>query len=57
VKIQSYKSGKLGQVEFDEAPFGEKVLHRTLKEAVVMFARNQRQGTVYTRGRDDVAGS
>ena len=57
MKIQSYKSGKLGQVEFDEAPFGEKVLHRTLKEAVVMFARNQRQGTVYTRGRDDVAGS
>jgi len=57
VKIQSYKSGKLGQVEFDAAPFGEKVRHRLLKEAVVMHARNQRQGTVYTRGRDDVAGS
>jgi large subunit ribosomal protein L4 len=57
VKIQSYKSGKLGQVEFDDSPFGGRVLHRTLKEAVVMHQRNQRQGTVYTRGRDDVAGS
>ncbi len=57
MKIQSYKAGKLGQVEFDAAPFGERVLHRTLKEAVVMFQRNQRQGTLSTRGRDDVAGS
>jgi len=57
VKIQSYKSGKLGQAEFDPAPFGERVLHRTLKEAVIMHQRNQRQGTLSTRGRDDVAGS
>jgi large subunit ribosomal protein L4 len=57
VKIQSYKAGKLGQTEFDAAPFGGRVLHRTLKEAVVMHQRNQRQGTVYTRGREEVAGS
>jgi len=57
VKIQSYKGGKLGQSEFDAAPFGGRVLHRTLKEAVIMHERNQRQGTVYTRGREAVAGS
>jgi large subunit ribosomal protein L4 len=57
VKIQSYKAGKLGHTEFDAAPFGGRVLHRTLKEAVVMHQRNQRQGTVYTRGREEVAGS
>ncbi len=57
MKIQSYKAGKLGQSEFDAAPFGGRVLHRTLKEAVIMHERNQRQGTVYTRGREEVAGS
>jgi large subunit ribosomal protein L4 len=57
VKIQSYKAGKLGQVDFDEAPFGGRVLHRTLKEAVIMHQRNQRQGTVSTKGRSEVAGS
>jgi large subunit ribosomal protein L4 len=57
VKIQSYKAGKLGQSEFDEAPFGGRVLHRHLKQAVIMHERNQRQGTVYTRGREEVAGS
>ena len=57
MKIQSYKAGKLGHTEFDAAPFGGRVLHRTLKEAVVMHQRNQRQGTVYTRGREEVAGS
>jgi len=57
VKIKSYKAGKLGQVDFDPAPFGERVLHRTLKDAVVMYQRNQRQGTLSTKGRDAVAGS
>jgi large subunit ribosomal protein L4 len=57
VKIQSYKSGKLGQTEFDGAPFGGKVRHRLLKESVVTHQRNQRQGNAHTRGRDDIAGS
>ena len=57
MKIKSYRAGKPGQVEFDAAPFGEKVLHRTLKDAVVMWARNQRQGTLNTRGRAEVMGS
>ena len=57
MKIQSYKSGKVGQLEFDPTPFGEKVLYRTLKDAVVMYQANQRQGTVKTKGRSEVAGS
>jgi large subunit ribosomal protein L4 len=57
VKVKSYKSGKLSNVELDTAPFGEKVLYRTLKDAVVMFQANQRQGNTQTKGRSDVAGS
>jgi large subunit ribosomal protein L4 len=57
VKIQNYKAGKLGHVEFDAAPFGEKVLYRTLKDALVVHQRNQRQGTLSTKGRSEVAGS
>jgi len=57
MKVKTYKSGSLGSVEFDEKPFGDKILYRTLKDAVVMYQANQRQGTVKTRGRDEVAGS
>ena len=57
MKIQNYKAGKLGHVEFDAAPFGEKVLYRTLKDALVVHQRNQRQGTLSTKGRSEVAGS
>ncbi|MFN0241323.1 MAG: 50S ribosomal protein L4 [Planctomycetota bacterium] len=57
MKLQSYKGGKMGEVEIDAAPFGDKVLYRTLKDAVVMFEANQRQGTLNTKGRAEVAGS
>lgn len=57
MQVKSYKSGSVGKVEIDERPFGEKVLFRTLKDAVVMFQANQRQGTVKTKGRSEVAGS
>ena len=57
MKVKSYKSGSVGQVEFDEKPFGEKVLYRTLKDAVVMFQANQRQGTVKTKTRGEVTGT
>lgn len=57
MQIKSYKSGSHGRVEVDEAPFGGKVLYRTLKDAIVMHLANQRQGTVNTRGRSQVAGS
>jgi large subunit ribosomal protein L4 len=57
MKVRNYKSGKVGEVEFDSAPFGDKVLYRTLKDAAVMFQANQRQGTLSTKGRSEVAGS
>ncbi|MCZ6598843.1 MAG: 50S ribosomal protein L4 [Planctomycetota bacterium] len=57
MKLQSYKAGTVGKVEFDEAPFGGKVLYRTLKDAVVMYQANQRQGTVKTKTRSEVKGS
>jgi large subunit ribosomal protein L4 len=57
MKVKNYKAGKMGEVELDSAPFGDKVLYRTLKDAVVMFQANQRQGTVKTKGRSEVAGS
>ena len=57
MQVKSYKAGALGEVEFDETPFGGKVLYRTLKEAVLMYQANQRQGTVKTKGRSEVKGS
>ena len=57
MQVKSYKAGTVGQVEFDESAFGEKVLYRTLKDAVVMYHANKRQGTVKTKGRSEVKGS
>lgn len=57
MQVKSYKAGSLGQVDIDEAPFGDKVLYRTLKDAVVMHQANQRQGTVKTKGRSEVSGT
>lgn len=55
MKVKSYKGGKLGSTELDSKPFGEKVLWRTLKDAVDMYTANKRQGTVKTKGRSEVA--
>lgn len=57
MKVQSYDAGKVGSAEFDTAPFGEKVLYRTLKDAVVMYHANQRQGTAKVKTRAEVHGS
>jgi len=57
MKVKSYKAGSVGEVELDVAPFGERVLYRTLKDAVVMHMANQRQGTASTRGRSEVKGT
>jgi large subunit ribosomal protein L4 len=57
MKVKSYKAGNVGEVEFDTSAFGEKVLYRTLKEAVLSHLANQRQGNASTRGRAEVAGS
>ena len=57
MKLQSWKAGRVGEVEYDVTPFGGRVLYRTLKDAVVMYQANKRQGTVQTKGRSFVAGS
>jgi large subunit ribosomal protein L4 len=62
MQVKSYKAGSFGEVEVDESTFfdktdRERVLYRTLKDAVVMYETNQRQGTVNTRGRSEVSGS
>lgn len=62
MQVKSYKAGSVGEVQFDERPFHDKkgkerVLYRTLKDAVVMFQANQRLGTASTRGRSQVRGS
>ena len=57
MQVKSYKAGSVGEVEVEAGPFGDKVLYRTLKDAVVMFQANQRQGTVKTKGRSEVKGT
>ncbi len=48
---------EVAKMTVDEAKLGGQVRPRLLKQAVVMFQANRRQGTVATRGRGDVAGS
>jgi large subunit ribosomal protein L4 len=57
MQVRVYKQGKLTEGQVDQAPFGDKVLYRTLREAVLSYQANQRQGTLSTKGRSDVAGS
>jgi large subunit ribosomal protein L4 len=57
MKVQSYDAGKVGNAEFDTAQFGTKVRFRTLKDAVVMYHANQRQGTAKVKTRAEVHGS
>jgi large subunit ribosomal protein L4 len=57
MQLKHYKSGSVGKADFDASAFGDKILYRTLKDAVYMYQANQRLGTVNTRGRDQVAGS
>ena len=57
MQVKSYKSGTMGVVDFDATGLGEKVLYRTLKDAVVMHQANQRQGTAKVKGRSEVKGS
>lgn len=57
MQVKSYKAGSVGQVEVDESPFGDKILYRTLKDAVVMHMANQRQGNACTKGRSEVRGT
>jgi len=56
VKVKHYSAGKVSTKDVDEAQFGTRILARTLKDAVVMYEANVRQGTVKTRTRSEVRG-
>ena len=52
------KTGKeVGQYEIDTTELAEKITRQLLHDAVVMYQANQRQGSVKTKSRSDVAGS
>ena len=57
VEIVAYNKSddKLSKVEVDESLFGEKVKKRLLKEAVLMYEANLRQGTHSTLTRAEVS--
>lgn len=57
MQVKSYKAGSVGEVEVETASFGDQVLYRTLKDAVVMHQANQRQGNASTKGRSEVKGT
>jgi large subunit ribosomal protein L4 len=58
MKVQVHMPKKpLAAVDIDASAFGDKVLYRTLKDAVVMFQANQRQGNAKTKERGEVQGS
>lgn len=56
VEVKSYTGGSLSTKEVDISGYGERVLGRTLKDAVVMYEANARQGTAKSKTRSEVAG-
>jgi large subunit ribosomal protein L4 len=59
IELPIYNSAgqQTGSVSVDESTFGGVVRRRLLKQAVVMYHANKRQGTVQTRSRGMVEGS
>lgn len=55
MQLKVYGKSNAAARDYDPSAFGEAVLYRTLKDAVVMFQANQRQGTVKTKIRSEVA--
>jgi large subunit ribosomal protein L4 len=56
-EVKTYSAdGSVGQTHVDLALFGDKVLGRTLKDAVVMYEANFRAGTAKAKTRGEVAG-
>ncbi|MFK7741942.1 MAG: 50S ribosomal protein L4 [Planctomycetota bacterium] len=56
VEVKVFKGGSVATQSVDAGAFGTKVLGRTLKDAVVMYEANQRQGTVKAKTRSMVRG-
>src|SRR3954469_14641585 len=57
VPIFNQAGDKVGSMQVDEAKLGGEVRKNLLKQALVMYHANQRQGTVRTLARGEVAGS
>ncbi len=57
VPIYNQSGEKVESLQVDEAKFGGEVNKPLLKQAMVMYHANQRQGTVRTLARGEVAGS
>ena len=57
VPVYNLKGEKLESIQVDEAKLGGEVRQNLLKQALVMYHANQRQGTVRTLARGEVAGS
>jgi len=57
VSVSTYDvaSAKSGSAEVS-LPLGERALYRTLKDAVVMYNSNRRQGDAHTKTRTELAG-
>jgi large subunit ribosomal protein L4 len=57
VPVYNQAGDKVSTVQVDEAKLGGEVRKNLLKQAIVMYHANQRQGTVRTKARGEVAGS
>ncbi len=55
--VYNEQGQQVDKIEVDEALFGSVVRHRLLKQAVVMYLANKRQGTAATKSRGMVEGS
>jgi large subunit ribosomal protein L4 len=55
-EVKVFQGGSVSKTDVDASLFGTRVLGRTLKDAVVMYEANQRQGTHKTKTRAEVRG-
>ena len=57
VPVYNNTGQEIGKIKVDEAKLGGEVRKNLLKQALVMYHANQRQGTVRTLARGEVSGS
>lgn len=55
--VYNEQGQQVDKIQVDEAIFGSVVRHKLLKQAVVMYLANKRQGTAATKSRGMVEGS
>src|SRR5882724_12857996 len=57
VPVYNQSGQEIEKIQVDEAKLGGEVRINLLKQALVMYHANKRQGTVRTKARGEVAGS